>query len=230
MQTVEPKSLEITPEAVARVPLLRAAGPRALGTLLSRGRVVTFEPEETLWRAGSQAHGLLLVLEGEVRVVGTVGGRRHVVHVEDAGGTLGEVPLFAGGGHPATAVASRRTKCLALDRDALAAAMREDSEFAFALLNRLALRLREVIGRLDRVTAQTVAARLADHILRRAAAAGQSAFTLGGTQTELAEDLGTAREVIVRTLRRLRVEGAIQPAGRGRWQVTDRSKLLEAVK
>ena len=213
---------------IARVPVLRSTSPQALQILLSRGRVVVFNPEETLWHAGAEARGLHLVLEGEVRVVHTVRGRTHVVHVERAGGTLGEVPLFGGGGYPATAVAARRTTCLVLDRDALVAAIGVDPQFAFELLNRLALRLREVIARLDRATAEPVVARLADYLLQRAAASATPTFTLGCTQAELAEELGTAREVIVRLLRRLRVEGAIEPSGRGRWRVVDGGKLLNA--
>jgi CRP-like cAMP-binding protein len=38
-------------------------------------------------------------------------GRAHVVHEEGPGGTLGEVPLFDGGGYPATAIAQAATRC-----------------------------------------------------------------------------------------------------------------------
>ncbi len=43
-----------------------------------------------------------------------------------------------------------------------------------------------------------------------------------GKQAALAEELGTVREVLVRSLRELRESGLIVPAGRGRWSVADR--------
>ena len=83
---------------------------------------------------------------------------------------------------------------------------------------------------LDRLSGQSVVARVAGHILQRGAAAGGTAFTLGATQRELAEDLGTVREVVVRCLGRLCREGSIERVGRGRWRVLDREKLTAAAR
>jgi len=47
----------------------------------------------------------------------------------------------------------------------------------------------------------------------------------GGTQTEVAEELGTVREVLVRGLRELRDARVIAPAGRGRFRVLDAARL-----
>ncbi len=43
-----------------------------------------------------------------------------------------------------------------------------------------------------------------------------------GKQAAVAEELGTVRDVLVRSLRELRESGLIVPAGRGRWSVADR--------
>jgi predicted transcriptional regulator len=51
--------------------------------------------------------------------------------------------------------------------------------------------------------------------------------TLGGTQQEVAEELGTVREVVVRAVRALCESGAIEPAGRGRYRVRDAARLRE---
>jgi CRP/FNR family transcriptional regulator, dissimilatory nitrate respiration regulator len=188
----------------------------------------SFAPGAVLWRAGSEPRGLFLVLEGEVRVVRPAGpGRQLVIHREAAGGTLGEVPLFGGGRYPATAVASRRTVCLVLSRQAIAAAVREDPELAFRLLAGLGARIRTLIGRLDALAAQSVAGRLAAYLLARHGQAGEEAggFALGCTQQELAEELGTVREVVVRALRTLREEGIIAAERRNRFRVLDSERL-----
>ena len=60
-----------------------------------------------------------------------------------------------------------------------------------------------------------------------AGAGGSGAFTLGATQAEVAEELGTVREVVVKELRALRAAGVLRSAGRGRVEVADAARLRE---
>lgn len=215
----------IEESALDAVPLLRGLNAGARRELARRAVVRRFAPGETLWEAGAAARALFVVLEGEVRVVRVAGGRQHVLHTEGPGGTLGEVPLFEGGAYPATAVAARRTVCLAVDGEGIAAAIREDPRLAFTLLARLAARVRGLVERLDGRVAKGVRARLAAFLLARHRASGAPSFTLGATQAAVAEELGTVREVVVRTLRALGREGVIRAAGRGRYEVADVAAL-----
>ncbi|HEV2736035.1 MAG TPA: Crp/Fnr family transcriptional regulator [Longimicrobiaceae bacterium] len=218
----------IDASTLERIPLLRGAGAGARRELAARATLRRFAAGEVLWTAGGEPRGLYVVLEGRVRVLRSTGGRQHVVHVEEAGGTLGEVPLFSGGRYPATAVAAEDTLCVALGRDALHAAVHADPEFAFALLERLAGRVRALVERLDRLAARSVAARLAAFLLERHREGRGAPFGLGCTQTELAEELGTVREVLVREMGRLRRRGVLHAAGRGRWTVADDAALRRA--
>src|SRR5256885_14972662 len=89
-----------------------AAFPRgAVKIIAERAIERRFATGDIVFRAGENAAGLLVVLEGKVRVVRKAGDRAQVVHVEKAGGTLGEVPVFSGGGYPATAFAAEPTVC-----------------------------------------------------------------------------------------------------------------------
>jgi len=194
--------------------------------LAARAVVREFEPDQVLWTAGDAPRGLFVVLDGRVRIVRAPGGRQHVVHTEGPGATIGEVPLFAGGCYPATAVAAGAVRCLVLDRDALLAAMKHDPRLAWRLLERLASRVRQLVDRLSVRSGHGVRARLARELLAREAAAGPGrAFDLGGTQTHLAEELGTVREVVVRHLRELARSGAIGVRANRRYVVTDRAAL-----
>ena len=134
------------------------------------------------WNQAWLAIALALVLEGKVRVVRRAGGRAQVVHVERVGGTLGEVPLFAGGGYPATAIAAEPTVCAVIDRQSLAAALRSSPDAPFVLLERLARRVRELVERLDRAALRPVSARLAEFLIGRADARGRATIALGMTQ------------------------------------------------
>ena len=151
--------------------------------------------------------------------------RAQVVHVEKAGGTLGEVPLFAGGGYPATAIAAEPTVCALIDRQALMAAVRSHPEAAFVLLERLAKRVRELVERLDRAALRPVAARVAEYLIGRADARGRATISLGMTQQQLAEELGTVREVVVRELQALRAAGLVRSIGPGRFEIVDAPAL-----
>jgi len=203
---------------------LSAAGRRELAT---RGVTRRFASEEVLWKRGDEPRGLFIVLEGAVRVVRGSGGRQYVLHREGPGGTLGEVPLFGGGTYPATVIAEEPTECLVLSLPALEAAVARDPRLATLLLGRLSGRVRELATRLDRVTTQPVAQRLAAYLLRRHEETG-GPFSLGQSQTKVAEDLGTVREVIVRELRALIASGVLGRAGTGRFQVMNTSKLRSA--
>ncbi len=208
------------------LPLFAALSRETRGRLLSASTVRHFAAGATLFRAGEPATGLFVVLEGRVRVLRARDGRQSVIHTEDPGGTLAEIPLFEGGTLPATAEAVTATSCLHIHGDVLTSIMREDPEVALLFLRRLSARVRTLVDRLDRLANQPVMARLAGFLLERAAVADDTgAFTLGMTQAEVAEELGTVREVIVRGLAHLRGEGIIDTLGRGRFAVLDAAAL-----
>lgn len=197
--------------------------------IADRAVVRRFATGDVLFRAGEEAAGLMVVLEGKVRVVRTSGDRAQVVHVERAGGTLGEVPTFAGGGYPATAVADEPTECVVIAREVLAAAVKSSPDAAFVLLERLARRVRELVQRLDRSSLRPVSARLAEFLVARAAARGRHVIAIGMTQRQLAEELGTVREVVVRELHALRTAGILKSLGGGRFEIVNDRALRERV-
>jgi CRP-like cAMP-binding protein len=173
----------------------------------------------TLYRAGDPADGLYFVLSGHVRVSRETNSRTELLHAEHAGGVLGEIPVFGGGSFPATAVAATATRCAHLSTGAVERLLREDAAFARFALRRLAVRAHGLLRRIDDLTATTVTARVAEYVLARAGESRQADFTLGMSQAELGEELGTAREVIVRALGALVDAGAVTRTGRSRFAV-----------
>ena len=97
---------------------------------------------------------------------------------------------------------------------------------AFLLLERLATRVRGLVARLDALALRSATGRLAAWLLERPAREGR--VSLGMTQGELAEELGTVREVVVRGLRALQRRGAIRALGGGRFEVASREALRAA--
>jgi CRP/FNR family transcriptional regulator len=202
--------------------------------LLERSLSRDYVTGQTLWSAGDEPIGLFIVLQGKVRIIRAKDGRQTVIHSGESGATLGEIPFFTGSPYPATAIAAEPTRCLIINYQALEHALKVDPGVAFYLLRRLSLRIESLVERVSQMSAQSVQARLAAHILMRAERAGGGqdgrALSLGMTQSELAEELGTVREVVVRALRGLRDLGAIAPAGSGKYRVTDPAALKLAAK
>jgi CRP/FNR family transcriptional regulator len=181
----------------------------------------------TLYRAGDSADGLYVVLSGTVHVTRETANRSEFLHVENAGGVLGEIPVFGGGPFPATARAVTATRCVYLPVGAIERVLDDDPAFARFALRRLAERARGLLRRIDDLTATTITARVANYLMTRAESLGPE-LTLGMSQEALARELGTAREVIVRSLRSLVDAGAIERIGRSRFAVKQ-LKLLRAI-
>jgi CRP/FNR family transcriptional regulator len=216
----------VDPESLRKLPLFASLPPAAAAGLAARAVERRFAPGAVLYTAGSTPAGLLVILEGRVRVVRGRGGRQHLVHEEGPGGALGEVPVFSGGAYPATAIAAEPTRCVLLSTAALQATVRDHPDVAFLFLRRLAERTRLLVDRVDGLAGRDVAGRLARLMLERQRTDGASAgITLGRTQAEVAEALGTVREVVVRALRQLRDDGLIEAAGRGRYRIRDAKAL-----
>jgi CRP-like cAMP-binding protein len=215
----------IDERVLSRVPALAALPAAARRELARRGALLAFSRGQFLFHSGDAPRGLFLILDGRVRVVNERGGRRHLVHEETAGATLGEVPLILGGGYPASALAASRVECLLFTREALHAAMGMSPDLSWFLMQGLAARIRSLVRRLGQVTTTPVQRTLAAMILERSQ--GQAPISLGATQQELAESLGTVREVVARQLTSLRRAGAIASAGRGKFTVADRVLLRQ---
>jgi CRP-like cAMP-binding protein len=212
-------------ETLNRAPLIGQLPLAARRVLATKAVVRRYATGQALWRTGDQLNSLAIILEGRVRVVREGRGRQHVLHSEGPGGTLGEVPLFTGGPAPATALAAAPTRCLILSRDTIEAAILAEPAVAWLLLGRLAERVRTLVERVDRLALDSATIRLARLVLAEVERNDNTVITLGMTQTALAAELGTVREVIVRALRLLRGQGLIEPAGRGRLRVPNRAQL-----
>jgi len=172
-----------------------------------------------LYRAGMEADGLYCILAGRVRVARVTANRVELLHTESTGGVLGEIPVFGGGPFPATATAVETTRCAHLPLPFVKRLLRGDPEFAQFALVRLAERARSLLRRIDDLSATTITSRVAAYVLERATRSSSAEFALGLSQDELANELGTAREVVVRALRSLVEAGAISRAGRSKFAV-----------
>src|SRR5689334_3125559 len=212
-------------ELRAKVPALEHVNDATLRRIAAHALERRYAKGTILFRAGDPADGLYVVLAGRVRVSRESADRAELLHTEEIGGVLAEIPVFGGGPFPATAVAQATTRCAHLPIEAVQRLLHQDPVFVRFALARLAERSRALLRRIDDLTATTITARVAGYVFARARETPDHPFALGMSQEELARELGTAREVIVRALRALVDAGAIRRSGRSRFSVVNAAVL-----
>jgi len=209
------------------IPYFRGLPAADLRRVAARAVVREVRRGERLFEEGAPADGLFVVMDGRVRLVRTSpGGREQVLHAEGPGATLGEVPLLDGGGYVATAVATEPARVLYLPRAAVIDACRRHPDVALGIIRVLARRVRTFAGLVEQLSLKDLTARTAGLLLEESRAAGAATFELGATRDELAARLGTVRELVSRSLRRLRAAGVVRVTGR-RVTIVDARRLAE---
>src|SRR5438093_8728721 len=128
--------------ALRRTALFRALDAEALHALAEHAIERRFRKDEVLCVAGAEAHGLYVIVAGAVRAVReSVEGREQVIHVERAGATVAEVPIFDDGPFPSTVAAEEETAVLFIAKRDVRRLCVEHPAFALAALKVLAGRL-----------------------------------------------------------------------------------------
>jgi CRP/FNR family transcriptional regulator len=168
---------------------------------LSPGQVLFFE--------GEACRGMYVVYQGRVRVYkASPDGREQVLTVAREGQSFAEVPVFDGGPNPASADAMEASTVYLFPRDELLSLVRSSPEIALGVLRVFAQRLRRMTLLVEDLSFRHVTSRVAKLLLQSAREPSDSGQRL--TQQEMAAMIGTAREVVARSLRTLEQQGAIQ--------------------
>ena len=179
-----------------------------------------FAPGEMVFAEGEPCAGLYVVERGNVRIFKTSpGGREQVLSIDGPGSSVAEVPVFDGGGYPASGAAVDHATLLFLAKQDFQALCLEHPEVALKVLRVVGARLRRLVGIIEELSFTTVRHRLASFLLRVARRDGTPSpsglqFSLPASNQELAAQLGTVRELVSRNLSRLQADGILKLDGR----------------
>ena len=173
-----------------------------------------------LFSEGDPCQGLHIIARGKVRIFKTsVSGREQVLAVNVAGESVAELPVFDGGPYPASAIAVDDAEVAFISRRDFHAYCMEHPEVSLKVLSVVGGRLRRLVGIIEELSFTTVRQRLISALVKLAQTAGNHTsrgieFQLPATHQELANQLGTVRELISRNLMRLQAEGLLDVDGR----------------
>ena len=174
---------------------------------------------EILFSANDPSDGLYIVLSGSLRAFRVnLDGREQTIHIERAGGALAEVAVFDGGPYPSTAIAEEDSEVLFLGRENVRRFMLQHPEAALKALAIVAKKLRMVASMVEQLALMDVSQRLAKYLLVEATNSNPklkdgAGFSLELSHSQIANRLGSVREVVTRGLQKLAREGIIQVRG-----------------
>ena len=214
-----------------QIPIFAGFGEDALQRLAARSLLRTYAAGHLLFSTGEPCRGLYIVSSGRVRIYRTSpAGREQVLHVEGPGRPVAELPLFDGGGYPASAVTEVESRLAFVPRAEFEALYRNNPDVADAVIRELGKRLRHLVHVTETLAFRDVAARLASYLAQYAEEHGARTsegieIVLDRTREELSQELGTARESVSRALKQLAEKGLIQPLARKRMRIPDVVRL-----
>jgi CRP/FNR family transcriptional regulator, cyclic AMP receptor protein len=197
---------------------LRGLPPAVIAEITAEARGVHVAAGTILRSEGATEPHLDLVVTGLVRVrVSASDGRTMTVRYCRPGDLVGVPTLFADPGHRAFAVQALVGSQILRLRPATARGLAaRDVRVAGIFLEETSERVLSFVAEISGSTFSTVRQRLARHLLDLASERQQGRDLVAPvTQQELAEAIGTVREVVVRVLRELRAEDVVRTGPHG---------------
>ncbi len=175
-----------------------------------------FHTGESLFYEGEACKGLHIISQGRVRIYkASASGREQVLGVNGPGESVAEVPVFDGGPYPASVIALEDTEVAFISRKDFHDYCLEHPEVALKVLAFVGARLRGLVNIIEELSFTTIRQRLVAMLVRLAQSEGKRSargieVLLPGSHQELANQLGTVRELISRNLMRLQAEGLLE--------------------
>ncbi|HEY6002793.1 MAG TPA: Crp/Fnr family transcriptional regulator [Anaeromyxobacter sp.] len=197
------------PPARGQCAVFDALPEQTLARILSRGFELEIPRGGTLYREGGLPR-CALVRSGLVRVyMQSEEGRQVTVRYARPNDLLGVAAAVAGPS-PVTVQALVDSRLLAFDAAALAEEGRRDAWVAWAIAEELGRRLYESLDQLAVNAFGSVRERLARHLLDASIPGKEGHPTVAVTQQDLADAVGSAREVVARVVRAFRAERLVR--------------------
>lgn len=201
------------------------AADAELEALLSRAQQVELAADMRVFAPGSACQSYLLVAAGRVRVqLLTISGREVVLYHVGVGEScvLTTSCLLGRTSYPAEGITETAVTALALAGTDFDRGLDSSPAFRRLVFGNLGRRLAEVIARMEQVAFGPIDARLAESLLTLVAQGNP----LQLTHQALAVELGSAREVVSRHLKRFEDQGWVR-LGRGSIELLNPTALQD---
>jgi uncharacterized membrane protein len=143
-------------ELLKTIPLFESLEPDDLNALAGKLREAKIESGATVFSQGDQGDSMYLIEDGAIDIVAGAGKQRVVLASLFRQQFFGELALLDGAPRSATAIASRDTSMLALERDDFIEFVRKRPEAALSIMHEVGERIRATNELMTRTVSRNV--------------------------------------------------------------------------
>jgi CRP/FNR family transcriptional regulator len=211
----EPDLQLLAAEVRSLYPGLASLGPGALEVVLARSQLVPVPAGTPMFGEGSPCRQLPLVLEGSIRVAKCSDARELRLYQVMPGEicVLTSGCLVGGRDYPATGVVESDARLLVLPKPLFDELMATHEPFRRCVFSLFAERIADLMALVEAVAFHRLDRRVAGALLGRGR-------LVALTHQQLADELGSVREIVTRVLRSLAEQGLVR-SSRGAIEVLD---------
>lgn len=194
-------------QLLERFAVLRSA-PDLVARLAKEGQLVTVPAGTVIYREGDNCPGLAFVLEGRVRVFGSGPAQREITLYEVLAGEtciLNASCLMSGQPYPASATVLEPVTAVQIPASVFQQLVATSFELRGFLFGLFSQRLNEIMELVHEVTFGRLDQRLWDYLVEKS-----DNQVVHATHLQIANDLGTSREVISRLLKDFEMRGKVR--------------------
>lgn len=170
--------------------------------ILSRAKQVTLPAEQIVFHQGDQCSHYIIVVSGTVKVMGRSASGREIVlyRIEQQGSCVLTTSCLLGGEqYPAEGITETEVSAFLLTATDFQQALAESAGLRRFIFDSYGERLAAMIGLVQEIAFERIDQRLAKYLIDHSGAG----FVLLRSHQDIADELGTAREVISRHLKAL---------------------------
>jgi CRP-like cAMP-binding protein len=193
---------------------LEKLSPTTHQQLIPLGQAYGFLPGQVLYQQGQPPSGLFMIQQGQVKLFRQSKDKQQILALLGAGGICGAESLPNGDRNPCSAQALTSGNAVYFPPDPLLNLMHTCPDLALIMLERLATQLHQFTVLVHSLAFRDVSARLAELLLKQAENIPPTPEGIPVprllSQQEWAAWVGTAREVISRTLKKFEAEGILR--------------------
>ncbi|MBI2908774.1 MAG: Crp/Fnr family transcriptional regulator [Chloroflexi bacterium] len=228
------KRMTVKAEILQTVDFLAGLTPQELEAIRRFFFERTLERNELLFLEGEKPEALYAVISGRIRLFKTSAeGKEQVVRIRQQGESFNYAAVFGDSANPASAMAMGPSLIYGIRKSDVDGVVKAYPKVSANVIRIFANKLRQQMSLVEDLSFRHVTSRVAKILLEYAedTPAGKSEEIVLKhplTQQDMAAMVGTAREMVGRSLKSLESQGAIKTDGH-RIAITDKRLLLESV-
>lgn len=196
-------------EVVRRIDVFRGVKPLDFERLVAPAVVLTYRPEDTVFRQGDPATSFFMVVDGWIKLYHiTASGKEAVIHVFTKGESIAQAVAFNSQCYPAAAEAVSEARIVRIPAAHVIKCIRDAPEIAIAMIASTSQHLHHLVEQVAQLKVQSAVQRVAEFLVSLCPPGkGPCTIALPYEKVLIAGKLGIKPESLSRAFATLRTAG-----------------------